>query len=154
MQLCSSGDKDNFIQMNTQQVFMLISSYRIHERRALVCLFGLLFLVGLMHGAKTRSLSQSVQKSLANYRPPQGASVVRWLDDGKPIERELSGGESHTYQLNVATGQYARVIVEQKGIDVVVSVRIIILGQGIKPADNGGHGTYSVQLSGPATFVK
>ena len=32
--------------------------------------------------------------------------------------------------------------------------RIIILGQGIKPADNGGHGTYSVQLSGPATFVK
>ena len=25
MQLCSSGDKDNFIQMNTQQVFMLIA---------------------------------------------------------------------------------------------------------------------------------
>ena len=99
MQLCSSGDKDNFIQMNTQQVFMLISSYRIHESRALACLFGLLFLVGLTHGAGTRALSQSVQKSLANYRPPQGASDVRWLDDGKPIERELSGGEAHTYQL-------------------------------------------------------
>jgi len=97
-----------------------------------------------MHGAKARVLPQTVPKNLD----------VRWLEEGKPIERELSGGESHSYQLNVTTGQYARVVVEQKGIDVVVSVRIIILGQGIKPADNGGHGTYSVQLSGPATFVK
>ena len=53
---------------------------------------------------------------------PQGAKDVRWLDQGKPIERELSGGESHSYQLNITTGQYARVIIEQKGIDVVVSV--------------------------------
>jgi len=72
--------------MITRQVFILISSYRVrfHARRALACLFGLLFSVGLMHGAKTRALSQTVQKS-----------DVRWLEEGKPIERELSGGESH-----------------------------------------------------------
>ena len=154
MQLCSSGDKDNFIQMNTQQVFMLISSYRIHESRALACLFGLLFLVGLTHGAGTRALSQSAQKSLANYRPPQGASDVRWLDDGKPIERELSGGESHTYQLNVATGQYARVIVEQKGIDVVVSL-FGPEGKLITAVDNpnGSQGDETVHITAEATGI-
>ena len=47
-----------------------------HARRALACLFGLLFSVGLMHGA--------------NYGAPQGGSDVRWLEEGKPIERELS----------------------------------------------------------------
>ncbi|HYV10163.1 MAG TPA: hypothetical protein VE980_04575 [Pyrinomonadaceae bacterium] len=41
-----------------------------------------------------------------------------------------------------------------KTVTLANAQRIIILGQGIKPADNGGHGTYSVQLSGPATFVK
>jgi len=92
--------------MITRQVFILISSYRVrfHARRALACLLGLLFSGGLVHGA------------------PQGAKDVRWLEEGKPIERELSGGESHSYQLNITTGQYARVIIEQKGIDVVVSV--------------------------------
>ena len=67
--------------MITRQVFILISSYRVrlHARRALACLFSLLFSVGLMHGAQTRALSQTVQKS-----------DVRWLEEGKPIERELS----------------------------------------------------------------
>jgi tetratricopeptide (TPR) repeat protein len=154
MQLCSSGDKDNFIHMNTQQVFRLISSYRIHESRALACLFCLLFLVGLMHGARTRARSQSVRNSLANYRPPQGASDVRGLDDGKPIERELSGGESHTYQLNVATGQYARVIVDQKGIDVVVSL-FGPDGKLITAVDNpnGSQGAETVHITAEATGI-
>ena len=110
--------------MNTQKVFILISSYGVqfHARRALACLFVLLVSVGLMDGAKTRTHSQMVQKSLTNYLGPQGGSGARWLEAGKPIERKLSGGESHSYQLNVTTGQYARVVVEQKGIDVVVSL--------------------------------
>jgi hypothetical protein len=89
----------------------LISSYRVqfHARRALACLFGLLLSVGLMHGTTQRG------------------SDVRWLEEGKPIERELSGGESHSYRLNVTTGQYARVVVEQKGIDVVTGSKYVTL---------------------------
>jgi len=39
---------------------------------------------------------------------------------GKPIERELAGGQTHAYQITLAEGQFLNVIVEQRGIDVVV----------------------------------
>ena len=45
---------------------------------------------------------------------------VTVLEPNKPIERELSGGQSHTYQITLTEGQYLKVIVEQRGIDVVV----------------------------------
>ena len=125
--------------MITQRVFILLSSYyrvQFPARRALACLFGLLFSVGLLHGA------------------PQGESNVRWLEQGKPIERELSGGESHSYQLNVTNGQYARVIVEQKGIDVVVSV-FGPDGKLITAVDNpnGSQGAETVHITAEASGI-
>ncbi|HWN99456.1 MAG TPA: CHAT domain-containing protein [Blastocatellia bacterium] len=47
---------------------------------------------------------------------------VRTLEAGKPIERELKGGETHSYQLTLEAGQYARVVVEQRRINLAVSV--------------------------------
>jgi CHAT domain-containing protein/Tfp pilus assembly protein PilF len=44
------------------------------------------------------------------------------LERGKPIRGELSGGEQHSYQIRLNTDQFLRVVVEQKGIDVVVQV--------------------------------
>ena len=41
------------------------------------------------------------------------------LTQGAPIERELRGGEAHSYRILLSAGQYLRVTVEQKGIDVV-----------------------------------
>ncbi len=41
---------------------------------------------------------------------------------GQNIERELSGGKSHSYKIKVTTNQYLKIIVEQKGIDVVVEL--------------------------------
>ena len=124
--------------MITQQVLILISSYRVqfHARRALACLFGVLFSVGLIHGA------------------PQGGTDVQWLEEEKPIERKLSGGESHSYQLKVTTGQYARVIVEQKGIDVVVSV-FGPDGKLITAVDNpnGSQGAETVHITAEATGI-
>lgn len=43
------------------------------------------------------------------------------LEPGKPIERELAGNESHSYQLTLASGQYVRLAVDQRSIDVVVT---------------------------------
>jgi hypothetical protein len=42
------------------------------------------------------------------------------LESGKQIETNLAGGESHTYQLKLRAGQFLRVVVEQKGIDVAL----------------------------------
>ncbi len=44
------------------------------------------------------------------------------LESGKPIVRELAAGESHSYRLILAAGQFCYVIVDQRGIDVVVEL--------------------------------
>jgi CHAT domain-containing protein/lipopolysaccharide biosynthesis regulator YciM len=54
--------------------------------------------------------------------PRLSQSEVRQLEVGKPIERELRGGESHAYEISISAGQYANVAVDQRGIDVVTQV--------------------------------
>src|SRR5215510_3876980 len=44
------------------------------------------------------------------------------LEPGKPIERELSGGQSHFYKITLISGQYSHIVVEQRGIDVAVAL--------------------------------
>jgi hypothetical protein len=44
------------------------------------------------------------------------------LEVGQLILRELKGGQSHSYEISIAAGQYAHVVVDQKGIDVVVKL--------------------------------
>lgn len=48
---------------------------------------------------------------------PQSADV---LSPGAPIERELSSAETHSYRVALNSGDYLRVTVAQKGIDVTV----------------------------------
>src|SRR5437867_2320983 len=47
---------------------------------------------------------------------------VPTLEPGKPIDRELGGGQSHFYQIALASGQYLHVVVDQRGIDVIVAL--------------------------------
>lgn len=47
---------------------------------------------------------------------------VHPLELGKPIERELKGGEVHSYTIVLAAGQYVHLVVDQRGIDVVVTL--------------------------------
>ncbi len=44
------------------------------------------------------------------------------LTQGQNIERELAGGGSQSYKIRAAANQYLKIVVEQKGIDVVVEV--------------------------------
>ena len=44
------------------------------------------------------------------------------LEPGKPIERELSGGQSHSYKITMISSQYLHIVVEQRGIDVAVAL--------------------------------
>ena len=44
------------------------------------------------------------------------------LQVGTPIERQLAGGETHTYTVTLEENTYVQLVAEQRGIDVVVRV--------------------------------
>ncbi len=52
----------------------------------------------------------------------QSQTTNKKLSLDKLIERQIKGGEMQTFQFNVKTGFYARAEVEQKNIDVSVSL--------------------------------
>src|SRR5215471_17475535 len=50
----------------------------------------------------------------------QNAQDITTLELGKPIEREIAGSQKHSYQIALAQGEYANVIVKQRGVNVIV----------------------------------
>src|SRR5262245_42872440 len=52
----------------------------------------------------------------------QSEETDHLLEPGKLIERELSGGQSHFYKITMASDQYLRIAVSQRGIDVLVAL--------------------------------
>ena len=46
---------------------------------------------------------------------------VTTLERAHPIERELTGGDAHSYALLLSAGDFLRVVFDQRGIDVVVT---------------------------------
>ncbi|HWN99455.1 MAG TPA: CHAT domain-containing protein [Blastocatellia bacterium] len=51
----------------------------------------------------------------------QTADDVRSLEPGKSVERLLAGGETHSYRITLAAGQFSHAVVNQRGIDLVVA---------------------------------
>ena len=130
-----------------QQVPIEIAEH--HRRRlrryAVVSIFCLMFLVGVTHavtGGRPFRLTQTGQQT----------SEVRSLAIGQPIERELKGGQSHSYQVSIAAGQYAYVVADQKGMDVVVKL-FAPDGKLITAYDspNGSLGPEPVHITAEAT---
>ena len=79
--------------------------------------------------------------SAISGRAPQ----VYTLTAGQPVVREMKGGEEHQYQVRLNAGQHVRVVVEQKGIDVV----LVLSGADGKPAlevDNNLSGTRGLEV--------
>src|SRR5262249_27050494 len=74
---------------------------------------GVLIAAGWTHGSSGGASSAILR---AQDQAP------RLLEPGQPIEQQLAGGQAHSYLLRLAAGQYLRVVVEQKGIDVVVTL--------------------------------
>ena len=78
------------------------------------------------------------------------------LEIGKAIERELEGGNRHTYDLKLDEGQFASVVVEQRGIDVLVRV-IGVNGKPVSEFDselrNNGAEQVELVAEGPGTYL-
>jgi len=85
--------------------------------------------------------AKSDAQNTAATQTQANVEMITTLEAGKPIERELAGGQSHTYQITLAAGEYLNLLVEQRGIDVVV----ILVGRDNKElakvdSPNGSHG--------------
>lgn len=63
-------------------------------------------------------------KPLSHSSQPitQEASI---LGPGVSLERELRGGQEHAFQIALREGQYANLILDQRGIDVVIRLQEI-----------------------------
>lgn len=61
-------------------------------------------------------------QGISNPVVSSNSTEQRVLELNKPIERELKGGESHTYTLELKANEFSKIVVEQKGIDVVVNL--------------------------------
>ncbi len=86
--------------MFTSILFAHLSFLRVNVKRGLLLLFA-------FHLLTTAAAAQSDRD-------------IQLLERDKPVERELAGGQSHSYRIALTAGQYLRVIVDQRGIDVVV----------------------------------
>lgn len=71
---------------------------------------------------------------------------VRTLEVGIPIKREANGNAAHLYRFSVVTGQYLRVVVQQLGVDVKVTL-FGPNGQQIMQADGPSGATGPEPLS-------
>lgn len=70
------------------------------------------------------------------------------LDPHKPVERAMSGGDIHAYRISLEAGQFLRAVVEQRGIDVVVTV-VGPAGERLAEVDSptGTSGAETVELA-------
>src|SRR5215510_10294687 len=85
-----------------------------------------------------RSLRRGTPQEQASAREgsaPQNGQETNSLEPGQPIERELSGGQTHTYKIAMIPGQYTKIVVEQRGVDVTVLL-INPEGRKIREADS------------------
>src|SRR5262245_11577469 len=72
------------------------------------------------------------------------AQEVKTLEQGRVIEAQLNGGESHHYQFSLSAGQYARIVIEQRGVDVI---ELLTDPAGHKLAEvDGPNGTQGPEL--------
>jgi hypothetical protein len=75
---------------------------------------------------------------------------LRPLTPGETVQRELRGGETDRYKISLKTGQFLHITIDQRGIDVVVS---LFGPDGTKLAEmNNRHINYGIEpLSFEAT---
>jgi CHAT domain-containing protein/Tfp pilus assembly protein PilF len=88
----------------------------------ILSLIWLILILGFTQHAARANLQSPNNESQVNHGVIQQTTEPILLETGKPIVREMKGGDSHSYAIRMAANQYLQAVVEQKGIDVVVAV--------------------------------
>jgi hypothetical protein len=83
----------------------------------------------------------------------RAAQEPQKLESGHPIERELAGGESHTYQLSLKATQFVRFRLEQRRINVAL-ILVAPDGKQLKEMDvTGADDEESLSLDAAAEGI-
>jgi erythromycin esterase len=95
-------------------------------------------------------LPDGLPTALAQERTGQVGAVP--LEQGAPVERAMGAGDVHMYQVTLDQGQFLRAVVEQRGVDVVVTV-IGPDGEKIAEVDSptGTEGEETVEVAATAS---
>jgi len=73
--------------------------------------------------AELVSLSSSPSKATNTQDKPVGGELdLRALAQERPLERDLKQTESHSYRITMASGEHLYVLVNQRGIDVLLKL--------------------------------
>ena len=83
---------------------------------------GFILLASMLVLPRAASCLVSSQTRAGSISAGQADNDVRELELGKPIERELDGGQHHSYQVALASGQFLHAIVEPHGVPVTVTL--------------------------------
>lgn len=90
------------------------------------------------------------------YAPPALAQIpsdaIRRLVPGRPVERTMQGGDVHRYQVGLRAGEHLEVVVNQRGIDIVL-ISLQPDGRKISEVDspNGAQGPEPISVTASTT---
>src|SRR5262245_50813558 len=88
----------------------------------LILMLILIVWIGLPTVAWPSPVSLTTQAGESAHGAGQSADEKLALEPGKPVERELSGDQSHFYEVSMASGQYLMISVTERGIDLLVAL--------------------------------
>jgi CHAT domain-containing protein/Tfp pilus assembly protein PilF len=86
-----------------------------------------------LNGGNRRGVCCTITKAVLIFllssftTSPQALSLVpirqaTQIELGRPIRRDLAGGQEHSYQINLSADQFVKAVVKQDGIDVAVKL--------------------------------
>ena len=78
-------------------------------------------------------------------QPKEPDGRTQTLELNQPIEREIASGNTHTYTVTLKAGEFMQVQVEQKGVDIVLSLYMLDGKEFLKQdSPNGTQGTETI----------
>src|SRR5262249_48556916 len=107
----------------------------LHSIRWTPLMINLLIRAGALAATSPRPVAVPVQAPASERGAAPSAQESDSLEPGKPVERELSGGQSHFYKITIISGHYSHIVGEQRWIDVAVA-RFTPDGKRISEADS------------------
>jgi CHAT domain-containing protein/predicted negative regulator of RcsB-dependent stress response len=108
----------------SNQIRPISTSHRrgMRTTRPIILMIILPVWIGLPAAALPPPDSLTTRKGDSARGAGQSGEQELSLELGKPIERELSGAQSHFYKITMTSGQYLRITVSQRGIDALVAL--------------------------------